>query len=414
MITDIRRTPQTAKVILGDNILHDHGMSEKNFAPYIEDVFSPWSQTMLSSTADMVAKAFACAKPRYAENLLCHPDSWYSALLENANLKQFGQLLQKAIIVYNTSLRNMPTLRPAYHDPRIAGEGFPFDTIQENLLRIGDPILISHFTQDGMFAFVETNARSSGFVCTKHLALVDDKTAEHYSRCDFALIIKDHLNLYAGTSGATSYIDTVDLGTLFPIHAQKDGVMEVYLPARNLDGYVTLHILTIPSSDVITAPLPFTAQHVAEIIDTLIDKPYGWGGYLGHRDCAQILKDYFAVWGIHLPIFSGEQIKTGHYTSLEHLDNPQKLAKIAHEAQPCRTILYRKSHVVLYLGEYHGEPMIFHAVWGVPTYGLDGTEARHIIGKSAITSLEYGKELHGFDAHKSNFLHLLSGMTTLT
>ncbi len=65
---------------------------------------------------------------------------------------------------------------------------------------------------------------------------------------------------------------------------------------------------------------------------------------------------------------------------------------------------------MLYIGTYKNVPIIFHSIWGIKIFDQHKNEYRHIIGKSAITSLEYGKEVKGFDKEKSNFLNLLNSM----
>ena len=400
MIADIHTIPQTATALLQEEIVP----AVRQGTDYASDFFSAWTTSSIITSREHIAAAFSTDKDRYGENFARHPDEWVVALKDNANLEQLGKHLQKGLVVANTNLRKMPTLRPAFYHHSIAGEGYPFDTLQENLLRIGEPVLISHFTKDGVFAFIQTNARSAGFVPVKDLAFVDDASAERYRKQPFGMIIHDNVHLFAGRA----HLVTVDIGTYLPLH--DAGVIS--LPVRDAQGMLSSVTAAISPAAIITEPLALTLPNAARIIDTMIGKPYGWGGYLGHRDCAQILKDYFAVFGIHLPIFSAHQIKTGRSLSLAGMDKEEKRALIEKEAKPFRTMLYRKGHVVLYLGQYQGEMVIFHALWGVVTFQGE-SESRHVVGKSVMTTLEYGKELSGFCEERSNFLQLLSEMTVI-
>lgn len=53
---------------------------------------------------------------------------------------------------------------------------------------------------------------------------------------------------------------------------------------------------------------------------------------------------------------------------------------IKDEGVPFATLLWLRGHITLYIGEYKGEPVMFHNVWGVRTDDGNG-EGRHIIGR---------------------------------
>jgi hypothetical protein len=65
---------------------------------------------------------------------------------------------------------------------------------------------------------------------------------------------------------------------------------------------------------------------------------------------------------------------------------------IKDEGVPFATLLWLRGHITLYIGEYKGEPVMFHNVWGVRTDDGNG-EGRHIIGRAVVTSLQPGAEL---------------------
>ena len=410
-ILDINQIPQTGEIILNKNekLIDNLALEKINYKKYKSDFYSPWLQTAIKFTKNVILEAFEIKKIRYAENFSIYSKSWFNQLLDNSNITQLGKLNTRAIIVENTSLRNIPTMKPAYYDPYEAGEGYPFDTIQENLLRIGEPILISHFTKDLEFVFVETNAKRCGFVQAKHIALINNEAAENLLHYDIAIVIKDNVKLYNNNI----FVNTLDLGTVLPFVSKNSNLIELCLPLRDKNGLLTLSFFEINFEDVITKPLSFEPKNVAMVIDKLIDNPYGWGGYLQHRDCAQILKDYFALFGIHMPIYSSDQINMGKYISLEGMEDDEKILKIKKMAKPFSTILYKKGHVVLYLGEYKDQLVIFHSIWGIRLYDAQDVEYRYIIGKSAITTIKFGKELEGYDHDKSSFVRTLTGMAII-
>jgi hypothetical protein len=64
---------------------------------------------------------------------------------------------------------------------------------------------------------------------------------------------------------------------------------------------------------------------------------------------------------------------------------------------PYLSLLWRKGHVMLYIGEQNDRALIFHNVWGLKTIDLTGREGRKIIGKAVITTLYPGEELYSLD-----------------
>ena len=98
--------------------------------------------------------------------------------------------------------------------------------------------------------------------------------------------------------------------------------------------------------------------------------------------------------------------------SLEDLSLEQKEEMILKEGIPFETFLYKKGHILLYLGVYRGEIAVLHNVWGVKTM-KKGIEGRKIVGKTVISSLNLGKEREDYDP-KKGILSLISSMNIIT
>ena len=136
------------------------------------------------------------------------------------------------------------------------------------------------------------------------------------------------------------------------------------------------------------------------------------GGLYEERDCSSTLRDFYAPFGIWLPRNSSQQAKIGKIISLESLSLQQKREKIKKEAVPFETLLYKKGHILLYLGVYKGKITVLHNAWGIRT--LDkGKEGRRVLGKTIISSLELGKELKDYD-EESGLLAKISSMNIVT
>ncbi|MFA5427928.1 MAG: glycoside hydrolase, partial [Sulfurimonas sp.] len=67
----------------------------------------------------------------------------------------------------------------------------------------------------------------------------------------------------------------------------------------------------------------------------------------------------------------------------------------------------QKGHVVLYVGTYNGEIIIFHNTWGIKTK-KDGVEGRVIVGKAVFSSLNIGKYVENYDEESSMLKNLIS------
>jgi hypothetical protein len=124
-------------------------------------------------------------------------------------------------------------------------------------------------------------------------------------------------------------------------------------------------------------------------------------------------RDFFAPFGIWLPRHSADQAKkVGTFIDLQKLDPEQKEQFILQQGIPYLSILWRKGHVMLYIGEQNGRALIFHNVWGLKTRDLRGREGRKIIGKAVITTLYPGAELYCLDP-EGLLLKNISAMTVL-
>jgi cell wall-associated NlpC family hydrolase len=302
--------------------------------------------------------------------------------INNANYAQKDSKRYWAITTERTNVRALPTHRAFYLDPKRTGEGFPFNYNQNSALHINVPLYVSHFSKDQKWAFVRASY-AFGWVKVKDIALVDKKFIETFKNGRYAMTIKDDLRLYDEKGKAISF---VKLGTLFPI--SKDG--KHYLAAKRGErGKAVIEYVSVSNQKLIARkPLPFTAQNVAKVAREFYAEPYGWGGGYGCRDCSATTRDFLGVFGIFLRRNSSKQAKDGHSVYIKGIPKRAKKKKIIQEAEPFRSLLYVPGHIVLYLGEYKGEPVIMHTYLGIRK--KDGTKL--VTGRTIITTTEPGKE----------------------
>ena len=152
------------------------------------------------------------------------------------------------------------------------------------------------------------------------------------------------------------------------------------------------------------------ATNVAKVGNFMIGQPYGWGGMFGDRDCSALTRELFTPFGIWLPRNSAAQSRSWQTVSLEGLSPSAKIDRILTQGKPFATRLWLPGHITLYVGQEHGEPAIFHSVWGVRTQGDGKISGRFILGRTMITSTRPGREL---DRVKAGTL-LLDRMARMT
>lgn len=325
---------------------------------------------------------FVTQKPIYKENGSVIPSYRYKKWIRNTQMGKVDSKKYKAITIRHTNVKALPTSTAFYRNPKRVGEGFPFDYNQNSSLHINVPLYISHFSKDKRWAFVRASY-SFGWVKITDLALVSNDFIKKFKNNNYAMVIKDNLRLY---SDKNKPLSIVKLGALFPI--SKDG--QRYLIAkRNFKGQARIHKVKVEDPKIIAKkPLPFTSENVAMLAKEFYGEPYGWGGSYECRDCSATTRDFLGAFGIFLRRNSSKQAKDGRSTYIKGIPKRAKKKKIIKDAEPFRSLLYVPGHIVLYLGEYKGEPVIMHTYWGIRKN--DGSKL--ITGRTIITTTEPGKE----------------------
>ena len=347
-----------------------------------EKYFKPWSLTSL----DIPEKdfgwevRFVTKKPIYRAKGSIIRASIYNQWIANANYDNIDSKKYKAITVRRTDVKSLPTSSAFFRDPKKTGEGFPFDYNQNSALHINVPLYISHFSKDKKWAFVRASY-SFGWVKTSDLALVSNDFIKTFKNDNYAMVIKDNLRLYNDNKD----ISIVKIGALFPIFEDQ----QYLVASRDDKGRAHIEKVTVSNPDIIAKkPLPFTAKNVGMLAKEFYGEPYGWGGSYDCRDCSATTRDFLGAFGIFLRRNSSKQAEDGNGISIEGLAKAKKKQKIIKDAEPFRSLLYVPGHIVLYLGEYKGEPVIMHTYWGIRK--KDRTKL--ITARTIISSTEPGKE----------------------
>ena len=359
-----------------------------------ENHFKPWKQKNITLSYEQATwgKQYM-QQTMYGMNYQKLSPEWFEEQLNNANFEAFSTLNQKAITIKNSHMRVFPTILPMFYNPKKIAEGFPFDYNQNSGIKINTPIMISHFSKDKAWAFVQSSF-ANGFIPTADLAFVDNALIKTFNQSQYYVAIKDNVSIYKNGI----FKESIKLGTILPKSVL--GNFFVVNQHHNLQGYI--QTIQAASNAFVLNALPFTKNNISHVINELINEPYGWGEAFYKRDCSALTKDYFAAFGVHLNRNSSQQTQEGKLISLKEFDIQTKKAKIIQDGIPFKTLLYLKGHIMLYMGvSQHNEPLAFHNMWGIKTIDWLHHEESVIVGKAAITSLEVGKELKNFDENRS-------------
>jgi len=384
VIRDMKKIPQDPAFYAKQIKPWSKSQQKEADAAFNRKYFKPWSLKRLDIPSEDFGWEirFVTKNEIYTVHGKKITSSTYKRWIENANYKKRDTLGYRAITTERTNVRALPTSAAFYLDPKRPGEGFPFNYNQNSALHMNVPLYVSHFSRDRKWVFVRASY-AFGWVKVRDIAFVDEKFIKKFKNGKYAITIKDDLRLYSERGREISF---VKLGTLFPV--AKDG--KRYLAAgRTANGQVRLKKVRVVEPGLIAQkPLPFTSLNVAKVAKEFYNEPYGWGGGYGCRDCSATTRDFLGVFGIFLPRNSSKQAKAGKSVAIKGLPKRTKKRKIIKEAEPFRSLLYVPGHIVLYLGQYKGEPVIMHTYWGIRKN--DGSKL--ITGRTIITTTEPGKE----------------------
>ena len=362
--------------------------------------FKPWDLNDMSYTVEEATWGNMYAKKKmYAQNHKLIKKEWFEQQITNSNFKEYNTNKRYAITTNNSNLRVFPTKSTMFYNPKKAGEGFPFDYNQNSSLKLNTPLFISHLSADKAWVFVESNF-AIGWVSIKDIAYIDEVLRQKFKSGTYFVAVDDNFPMYK--NGV--FIEYIKMGTIFPLRKNKYVTINKH---TNLQGY--LSYVKIDKKFVEKKPLKFNTTNINKVSNSIIDEPYGWGGLMDHRDCSAFTKDFFAPFGIYLKRNSFGQTQRGKYIELKDLSGDEKKRRIIHDGVPFLTLIYLKGHIMLYIGQKDGEPLVFHNVWGVKTLEDDGEYGRFIIGRAVITTLEPGRELPNFVRGK-NILAKVEGM----
>lgn len=353
--------------------------------------YSPWFRTHMINKKDdasWATKSYGIKGRYYGENLQLIADDEIDAIIHSTNFEAYGSINAHAIMIQNEQMRNLPTQKPFFKKTTLPGEGYPFDYLQTSRIHIAEPILVSHYTRDGAWAFVESSF-ASGWIPSHSFVWLDAKERTPFIDAQKIAITTDNVPLY---NEKQYFITYAKIGAIFPISGEDDNFYHAFIYTKNADFMAYKITLMIPKAFAKKVPLSFSQDNITQIGDQLLGEKYGWGGYLANRDCSAMTRDFLAPFGVWIPRNSAAQKSFGEYISLKDLSPQEKEAMILKHGIAFLSLIYLKGHIMLYAGEIDHKPVVMQNIWGVRTVE-NGMEGRNVIGKAIISDLHVGEGL---------------------
>ncbi len=358
---------------------------EKKTLTYFQDIPTEYDGAWIKMTIEVMFNGLK-NRTKYFEDGQKISNDFYSKIKEEMYLDVlYGnpKPTRYALTVNYTNQKIIPsTLALLKEEKQIH-----FDRNQNSALDIGTPLAILHGTSDGLW-YYGIGPTSSGWVESKNIAFGErDEIANYLHTEEFIittsaknpLMIKGH------------YHDYTRMGVRLPYVMNIDDMTMVLIPSRNNEGKLVLSNATIKTDNTHKGYLPYTPRTVLTQAFKFLNAPYGWGGMYGEQDCSKFLQQVYATTGVLLPRNSTSQSNVGSsIVELSGLTNSSKIELLNSVATIGSTLLHLDGHIVLYLGEYKGEPYIIHTVWGE-------SEEHFALGRTAVTSLNFNDYLTKID-----------------
>jgi cell wall-associated NlpC family hydrolase len=231
---------------------------------------------------------------------------------------------------------------------------------------------------------------ASGWVEASGISTITPEQSNLFQNKEKVFITEDGVTL---RDNQNKFIAYSRIGMVLPLLRENNTTVS----ALYIDGSGNTKELLIPKQSAHIGIQLINKNDLVKIGNQLLKNTYGWGEMFEERDCSSMIRDYMTPFGIWLPRNSAQQAKKGEIVSFKDMNNTQKLTTIKEKGIPFETIIYKKGHVLLYIGTVDDTVLTMHNIWGVRTKDKSGVKGRVIVGRAIVSTLELGSEIENFD-----------------
>lgn len=391
------------------------GTVEDRKAQYLDEHYSPWhDQFRWNSSEDMKTLLHNAAEAYLNGNawgVSRQPISkvWLTQVIDNMDLASFPNANHNAITVSDVDLRLFPTHEPVYDNWDKAGEGHPFDYLQNSHIYFNKPVYLLHTSKDKAWQLVVVGDNSIGWVPANSVVTVSSfvqKQLEQTKQHATPLLPKQNIQVN------DRFIAKTHLGQVFPVEREVDNEFKIKVVIDNGSQQGKIVKANLSKTQLAEFPLQYDAATLAMLGNQLHSTPYGWGGIYGYLDCSQLMQSLFSAVGVWLPRNSRDQAQlVDGFVDLSSYSLEDKSRMLKANGIPFHTLIYLPGHIGLYLGFDDDNIYMFHTPWALRTQ-IEGSEAqgRDIIGRALVTTLDLGTNLANIPA---TWLDKMSGYRVL-
>lgn len=307
-----------------------------------------------------------------------------------------SQPARYGLIVQRAAFRAFPT------DLRVfSSKGdTDIDRFQETAEFPGVPVVITHASADGQWLFV-LSPRYAAWTRKENVA--EGSAAQVFGYAD-----KAPYRVITGASERTVFTRErpevsqlqLDMSTRVPLASglapdQPVNGQTAYaaytleLPWRDAAGKLQFSpALLQKNTDTASDYLPLTPANIIRQAFKFLGERYGWGHSYDGRDCSGFVSDVYRSMGVQMPRDTSKQSIS---PALEHRlftdkDSREARIKAAHALQ-VGDLVYIPGHVMMVIGQLHGQPYVIHDVGGMSYRKADGSKVHVKLNAVSVTPL---------------------------
>ena len=307
-----------------------------------------------------------------------------------------AQSTRYGLVLRRAALRSFPT------DVRVftSADDSDIDRFQETAEFPGTPVVIAHVSRDGQWLFV---------LSPRYAAWTrKDNVAEGSAAQVFDYVQKQPRRVVTGPRVETVYSPEqpalsqlpLDMGVGVPVLADHPADQPVNgespyashvieLPLRTAAGTLAFAPALIQrQADTAADYLPLTEANILRQAFKFLGERYGWGHAYDGRDCSGFVADVYRSMGVQMPRDTGRQAVSPALTHqvFSSKDRHDVRMQAAHALQ-VGDLVYIPGHVMMVIGQQHGEPYVIHDTTGISYRGDDGSMREVKLNAVSVTPL---------------------------
>ncbi|GAA0357143.1 SH3 domain-containing protein [Bowmanella denitrificans] len=322
----------------------------------------------------------------------------YQPYLENLNITNIRALnpVRFALVTERTHMRRFPSADKAYNQEM----DLDIDRFIETGLFPGDALAIYHQSKDGQWLLARAYHYLAWLPASSVAIGTKEQVLGYGQKTPFMVVTGAKVFTNHNPEVVQLSEKQLDMGVRLPLLSNQDVNHRLYgqnpyasyaveLPFREANGSLSFKPALISrNQDLHQGYLPFTPANIIRQGFKFLGERYGWGHDFNARDCTGFVSEVYRTFGILMPRNSGEQGKGQYGQNIRFDKNSSEQDKLsALNKLQVGDLIYIPGHVVMYLGEEHGQPYVIHDVHGMAYVDKQGNFYQGGLNGVSVTPL---------------------------